>query len=231
MKHFFISLLIGLSVFSFCNAQDNLNISNLDEFGNYINRKVSVNVNKSLFIEGSPYINDTFELIKFKRFGDVIFLGRYNANLGEMQIRRDNDTIVLNNSENFEITFVSDKKVYKTYSYTQKDGSSTRGFLVVLKETDSMAVLKEEKIKFQEKKPSTNGYDKAKPAKYVRSKDLYYYRLGNKVSLLPQKRKEFLKLYPEHSNKLKEFIKQNKINLKEADDLITLFGYIEKLIF
>lgn len=231
MKHFFISVVIGLSAFSFCNAQDNLNISNLDEFGNYINRKVSVNVNKSLFIEGSPYINDTFELIKFKRFGDVIFLGRYNANLGEMQISRDNDTIVLNNSENFEITFLSGKKVYKTHSYKRKDDSSVRGFLVVLKATDSIAVLKEEKIKFQDKKPSTNGYDKAKPAKYIRSKDLYYYRLGNKVSSLPQKKKDILKLFPEHSNKLKVFIKQNKINLKEEDDLISLFGYIEKLKF
>jgi len=190
---------------------------------------IKSNPNNLEYIKGSPYTNETFEVVTIKRFNNAIYSARYDANLGEMQIKRDNDTIVLNNSENFEITFALSRKVYKTHSYTNKDGSLKRGFLVVLREADSLAVLKEEVIKFYEEKPATGGYDKAKPAEFRKLSDVYYIRLDDKVSLLPQKRKDFLKLFPEHSNKLKVFIKKNKISLKKDDDLITLFKYIETL--
>jgi hypothetical protein len=180
--------------------------------------------------KGSPYINKNFEAVKIKKFGDKIFAGRYDANLGEMQIKRENDTIALNNAEDFEITFVLTNKTYKTQDYRDKDGALKRGFLVVLSESDSLAILKKEVIKFYEEKPSSNGYDKGKPAEYRKMKDEYFFRIGNTVALLPQKRKEFLKVFPEHTDKLKIFIKENKIDLKEDEDLITLFKYIETIL-
>ena len=85
---------------------------------------------------GSPFINDEFELVKFKKLGNRVFLARYNANLGEMQLKRENDTIALDNTKNLELTFTQSNKVYKTHSYTNKENVSKRGFLVVLMEND-----------------------------------------------------------------------------------------------
>jgi len=187
------------------------------------------NTNNSIQSKGSPYINKNFEVIKLKKYDNQLFLGRYDANLAEMQIKRKNDTIVLHNSEDYEVTFTSSNKTYKTYNYTNEEGHPKQGFLVVLFETESLAVLKEEKIKFFEAKPPSDGYDKAKPAEYVRVNDIYYFRLGDTVSYLPKKRKDFLNLFPKHSNKIKIFIKKNKISLKDDEDLIYLFKYIETL--
>jgi len=179
--------------------------------------------------KGSPFIDKTFKPIKFKKFDNKIYSARFDAHLQEMQIRLDNDTIVLNNSEDYTLTFTSGNKTYKTYSYTENNSITKRGFLVVLKETDSIALLKQEIIKFRDAKPANSAYEKEKPAEFRRASDIYYYRLGNKTSLLPQKRKNFLKLFPEHATELKEFLKKNKINLKRDDDLITLFEFIETL--
>jgi len=178
---------------------------------------------------GSPFINDEFELVKFKKLGNRVFLARYNANLGEMQLKRENDTIALDNTKNLELTFTQSNKVYKTHSYTNKENISKCGFLVVLMENDSLALLKEELVKFYDRKPPSNSYEKIKPAEFKRLSDVYYYRQGDKVSLLPQKRKDFLKLFPQHSSELKDYIKENKISLKKDEDLITLFEYINTL--
>lgn len=197
----------------------------LDDLTRTINR----NRDNSVYIKGSPYINETFKDVKLKRFGNKTFSGRYDAYLGEMQIKIENDTIALNSSENFELTFPLNNKVYKTSIYTNKEGVSKRGFLVVLAETDSMAFLKEEVIILYDKIIATTGYDRDKPAEYKRAKDIYYYRLGDNISLLPQSRKNFLQLFPEHATELKTFIKKNKISLKEDKDLITLFQFLETI--
>ena len=224
---FFVLISLGTSKTSY--AFQDVNIRETQEQLNKMISTIDHNRDKNKNIKGSPYINDVFQVVKFKRFGDKSFTGRYDANLGEMQIMRENDTIALNNTENFEVTFILSDKIYKTHSYVDNNGITKRGFLVVLNETHSLAVLKEEVIRFYEEKPSTNGYDKAKPAEYRRTKDVYYYRQGENISVLPQKRKDFIKLFPEHSKDLEVFIKKNKINFKQEDDLITLFQYLETL--
>lgn len=229
IKTLLISFTLCAIALNMCYAQD-LSQRNTQTTLDAVQYSIKNSYVDAANTKGSPYINDKFEAVKFKKFGNKIYFGRYDANLGEMQIKRDSDTIVLNLSDNYELTFSSHNKTYKTYSYESKDGLSKRGFLVVLNESDSLAVLKEEVIKFYQEKPSTNGYDKAKPAEYKRVKDTYYYRLGENISELPQKRKDFLELFPEHSNKLKDFIKKNKISLKDDDDLNTLFNYLETLI-
>ncbi|WP_179316292.1 hypothetical protein [Winogradskyella undariae] len=228
IKQFIFITLITLSGINTSNAQD-LNHQSTQNLLNGFISTINNDFDKVKNAKGSPYISDIFEVVKLKRFGDKTFYGRYDANLGEMQLKLDNDTIVLNNAEKYEITFVMGKKIYKSYNYKNDDDILQQGFLVVLGETDSMAFLKEEVVKYYEEKPSTNGYDEAKPAEYKRSKDVFYYRSGDDITLLPQKRKDFLKLFPKNSEDLKEFIKENKISLKDDEDLITLFKHIKTL--
>jgi len=230
IKHLLPIILISLISSEISYAQfQNTNETTLQSSLDGVQFAVKHNSDKSFYAIGSPFIDESFQVVKLDKFGNHLFAARYNANLGEMQIQRQNDTIALNNYEDLKVTFALNNKVYQTHSYTNKEGVSKQGFLVVLKETDSLAVLKEEIVKFYEKKPAVTGYDKEKPAEYKRLNDVYYYRQGDKVSLLPQKRKDFLKLFPQHSSELKDYIKENKISLKKDEDLITLFEYINTL--
>ena len=228
-KYLIIILIISLSASNKISAQfQDTNSRTINSNLDVAQFAIKSDSNNSFYAVGSPFINEKFEIARFNNINKT-YSARYNAHLGEMQIQRKNDTIALYNTENFEITFPSSSKTYKTYDYTNKENELKRGFLVVLKETDSLALLKEELVKFYPAKESTNGYDKAKPAEYRRTKDVYYYRQGEHVSVLPQKRKDFIKLFPEHSKDLEVFIKKNKINFKQEDDLITLFQYLETL--
>lgn len=230
IKHLLPIILISLSASEISYAQfQNTNETTIQSSLDGVQFAVKQNSDKSFYAVGSPFIKETFELVKLDKFGDQLFPARYNANLGEMQIRRTNDTIALDTHEDLVVTFSLDNKVYKTYNYINKEGYSTQGFLVVLKETDSLTLLKEEIIKFYEKKPAVSGYDKEKPAEFKRLNDVYYYKQGDKVSLLPQKRKDFLKSFPAHSDKLKTYMKKNRISLKKDEDLVTLFNYMNTL--
>jgi hypothetical protein len=230
IKHLLPIILISLSVSKISYAQfQNTNDTSIQSSLDGVQYAVKQNGNKLLYVVGSPFINETFELAKLDKFGDRLFSARYNASQGEMQIRRENDTIALANNVDLVVTFSTENKVYKTYNYINKEGLSKQGFLVVLKEIDSSALLKEEIIKFYEKKPAATGYAKDKPAEFKRINDIYYYKTGDKVLLLPSKRKDFLKLFPDNSDKIKAYIKENKINLKEEDDLIKIVGYLSTI--
>ena len=230
IKHLLPIILISLSASEISYAQfQNTNETTLHSSLDGVNFAIKQNADKSFYAKGSPFINENFEVVKFKKIKNKTFVARYNANLGEMQIQRENDTIALFNSEDYEITFTLRKKVYKTYNYSNKQGDLKQGFLVVLKEIDSISLLKEELVQFIESKPALTGYDKAKPAEYKRLNDVYYYKTGDKVLLLPSKRKDFLKLFPDNSEKIKAYIKENKINLKDEDDLIKIVGYLSTI--
>ncbi|MAX71186.1 MAG: hypothetical protein CMC76_08815 [Flavobacteriaceae bacterium] len=176
--------------------------------------------------EGSPYVNDDFKMLKIDGF-NVVFQGRYNAYYDEMEIKLSDDKIVsLGNNSEYVVTFNSDDKTYKTYNISNDKDISKRSFLVVLEETENYSILKKESVKFYSKIESRSSYQSEIPAKFKREDDQYFVKYDNKVVSLPQKKKDFLDTFPEHSSKLKSYIKDNKLKLKHEEDLVKLTQYL-----
>ncbi|MCB0398877.1 MAG: hypothetical protein KDD26_04495 [Winogradskyella sp.] len=191
---------------------------------------MSKNTSAKIEAEGSPYIDEEFKIIKIEQYQGQTFIGRYNAYNDEMEVKLDDEKIVaLDNSSNYKVTFTNSSKTYKTFSYTTENGDLKQGFLVLIEENDNFSLLKREQIKFYDKEKAASTYQKDKPATFRRENDSYYLKLGDKITLLPQKKSSLLKEFPENSDALKTFIKKNKINLKKEEDLKKLSKYLSTL--
>lgn len=177
-------------------------------------------------IKGTIYINEDFKPVKLINYKKTYFF-RYNAYKDKMEFLRDPDTLSLPNTFNSTITFVGINKTYGVYNYKERN---TTGFFVVLQKGKVSLLLKETIRYYPAVYPQT-GYDKYKSPKFKRERDrLFLSDENNFVTELPKKKKEVVKLF---SNKLKEiesFIKKNKLNIKNKEDLITIVKYYNELI-
>lgn len=209
-----------------CYAINAQNV-NVDSRGKIISiRAVDTNIDT----EGSKYINKNFTPITIAQFEDKIYNGRYNAFSGEMEVNLgDNKVLLLDNNTDYEITFSHSKKLYRTENFTNNKGVKKNGFLVVVHETNKSALLKEESITYHKKVEAASSYEKDIPARYIRNKDAYYIDYNNTITYISHKRKDLLKSFPNEASKLKSYIKKNKINLKEEDDLIKIVDYMSNL--
>jgi len=192
---------------------------------------MSKNVSSKINADGSPYINENFSTISITQYQGSTYNARYNAYNGEMEVMVENNKVIaLDNNGDFEIKFTSDNKIYRTINYTTNKNISKRGFLVVLSEDDKHGLFKEERIKFYEKVEAASSYQQDKPAKFKREDDRYYVKLNGNITFIPQKKKDFLKAFPEQASKLKSYMKKNKLNPKNEDQLITLVKYLSTIV-
>ncbi len=230
MKNQINKITIGLifcSLFSLTNAQQS-NIQ-LDEVQS---RMLVINDgNSKAKTNGSPYVNENFTPIRITQFKDKIYSARYNAFINEMEVTLENAKVIaLNPNSDYVVTFTTTNKVYKAVNYVDDNEVSKKGFLVLLSENEKCSLFKEERIKFYEKTVATTSYDKEIAAKYKRVDDNYYIKLGDKTTFLPQRKKDFLKLFPNEEKKLSTYMKKNKLNPKNEDELISVIKYLSTLI-
>ncbi|MFP4844155.1 hypothetical protein [Winogradskyella sp. PE311] len=191
---------------------------------------MSKSASKKIIADGSPYISEAFSTIKIAQFKDQVFTGRYNAYNDEMEVRLpDGKIVALDNKADYSVTFTGENKTYKTASYITDNGTAKNGFLVVINSSDKYAVLKREYIKYYDKVPAVSSYQQDKAASFKREDDSYYAEINGKITPISQKKKTFLKAFPEQAGDLKTFIKKNKINLKKEADLMKTIKYLSTL--
>lgn len=198
--------------------------------GGVIPKKASTILKNAI---GSPYINENYQWVKIINFPDKSFEGRFNAYNNEMEIKisANQEPIALDIANNdYEVHFINENKIYKTFDYKLNRGITKRGFLIVVFSEDNVSLLKEEVIKFYDIIPASTSYDQDKPAKFRREDDNYYLKLkSGRIVYLPLKDKEIAKAFPEHSKEIMAFVKKNKLKTKKEEDLIKVANFIGSL--
>jgi len=184
-------------------------------------------------VMGSPYIDENYQRVRINGVENKIYSGRYNAYINEMEIlvAVGREPIALDISNNdYEVFFINDNKLYKTFDFETNRGITKKGFLVVISEENDIAVLKEEIVKYYEKVSASSSYDQDKPAKFRREDDNYYIKLkSGRVVYLPSKDKDIAKAFPEHSKEIMAFVKKNKLKTKKEEDLVKVANFVGSL--
>jgi hypothetical protein len=216
---FFVAFSISFAL----NAQN----VNVDNDGRIISIK---SANGTSDIEGSEYLNENFTPITITKYDGKLYNGRFNAVNGEIEVKlEDNKIIALDTKADFEIKFNITNKTYRTEEFINNRGITKNAFLVVVNDKNDYVLLKEEIIKFHKKIEATSSYAKGRPARYIRENDNYYIKYNDTVAFISQKKKDLFKMFPEQSRKIKAYIKENKISLKDEDDLIKIVGYLSTI--
>ncbi|EGV43185.1 hypothetical protein BZARG_1019 [Bizionia argentinensis JUB59] len=200
--------------------------------GNSINKSTGlVEIDPAVLNEshtGSPYITEELSDITLSKIEGKTFKARYNAAHDVMEVvGEDGKHYNLVRDPELEVTFIRSGQNYRVFNLGNE--SNDNGFFVVLNDGD-IKLLKKEIIKFYDEEFSTTGYDKAKPAKFKREKDEFYFMKDGVLSTeIPRNKKSFISLLNIDSNKenkILSYIKKNRLKLNDEQDLITLFTYI-----
>lgn len=224
MKTFKLKMYVAVfAIFTTCiTAQNNIN-QNISGEGNLMWKDT-----RSLpDAEGSPYLNEDFLPVKVSVTPDKVYTGRFNAYNGEMEVDLGNGKIIaLDTSTDIQVTFIGTGATYKVYEYMDSENIRRRRFLLVVHSENSFDLLKDEKILYYGGKKAVTSFDRDIPPKFKRSSDDYYININGTVTHMPDKNKKLLKAFPKKEKALKTFLKKNKLNAKDENDLVKIGEFL-----
>ena len=184
--------------------------------------------------EGSPYLNEEFVPAKINNISDTQLV-RFDAVLGNVEVMITGSKVVaLDNSKTYAISLVDgSNKVYKTLEYTDVDGNENNSFFELLDSTLNYKLYLKENKKFF-KKVKAQGYAEEIPAQFKKVKSDFYVTdfksQSDRLIYIPHKLKPFTEFFQEEAKSIKNFIKENKLNIGDANDLVKIFKfYYEQL--
>ena len=235
MKNIYLLL---LTIFLSLNLQSQGNINNtitgatqqaLIDFGNKSQRTA-----QPLNVQGSHYFDKEFKLAKLEYFGkelnDTGFM-RYNAfrdeiEMADTQLQNETDVILLKSAD--VIPLINGDR-YEYLPYRLESGNAFIGYLVnIFDGKDSKLYLKRKKT-FMEAKIARTSLENSFPPRYVESEELYISVKGDTPVKLKQSKKSIINFFNSKSDKVKKFIKSEKLKVSELSSIIKIFEFAENL--
>jgi hypothetical protein len=174
-------------------------------------------------VEGSPYLFP--KELSFKTNTKLNLNGRYNALTDQIEVIRNDSVLNLRKFIGLKVTFDNDE----TYQvFINKSAKKTQFFNVLTKGKKVNLVAKQEVYFEPEVKPS-HGYDKHHPPKFIRKKDQLFFGINKTAIEIPKKKKDFLRLFGSNGSKIKAYIKENRLSIKNTEDLKKIVAYFGTL--
>ncbi len=217
-------LLTTLLLLNTINAQQTIGGGSVALLDNYNTASIGRDYNETPY-KGTPYANEEFILATISTTNKS-FPVRYNVFEDQMEVKRENSVLLLDKKQtDYVIHLVN--KTYRSYKI-----ENDYQFFAIASTNKHLDLLKKETKKFNEAKKAINSYSEDQPARFEEIKESYYiYTLSNGITQkLPQKEKDFLALFPKNKDKIKTYLKKNKLKLKKEEDLIKLLKYIDTLL-
>ena len=235
MKHTYILLFSTLLTF---NLQSQGNINNnitgatqsaLIDFGNRSQRKA-----QPLNVQGSHYFNKDFKIAKLEYFGkelnDTGYM-RYNAfrdeiEMADTQYQDETDVILLKSAD--VIPLINGER-YEYLPYRLESGNAFIGYLVNIFDGKNDKLYLKRKKTFMEAKIARTSLENSFPPRYVESEELYISSNGGTPIKLKQSKKSIISYFKSNSDKVKKFIKSEKLKVSEISSIIKIFKFAENL--
>ena len=249
MKHLFLSLVILLSGFHFYaqgtlkDVKDgNMSFGNNPQTMDYFNnlRTMIKERDKAKAVEnikGSPYDNENF-MKGTIMFGDRTYnnaLLRYNAYADEVEMKINNpenkseEIYALSKSPNLSF-IINNNKIKYTAFLAKNKKDKIPGNVFVLVEGKEYSLYQRKLKRYKESKRATTSLQRSFPARFVDGAEYYMKTAGQTPTPIKLKQKEILAfLTGDKKNKVKTYIKENKIDIKKTDHLVKLVNYMNSL--
>ncbi|MEM1340427.1 MAG: hypothetical protein AAF634_04085 [Bacteroidota bacterium] len=180
-------------------------------------------------VEGSPYLNEEFQLGKIQ-INDTTYNGllRYNAYSDEIEMNDNNEVIGL--LKRPYVKAVINSQTFGIHSF-QDNNSVKQGYFIELTEgvegkTVFLQRIKRVLIPAQE---ATSSYKKGSPARLV-VEDGYYIKTGDQPAVpIRLSKKSILAALADNEQALKTYVAENKLKLKSVEEVISFIQYSNTL--
>ena len=233
---YILSLILILSILPNLQSQGNINGNNvmvaqqaLVDLGNRQPRKT-----QPLNIQGSHYFDEEFKKTKLEYFGkelnDTGYM-RYNAfrdeiEMADTQNQSESDVILLKSAD--VIPLINGEK-YEYLPYRLESGNAFIGYLVNIYDGKNDKLYLKRKKTFMEAKIARTSLENSFPPRYVESEELYISSNGDTPVKFKQSKKSIISYFKSNSDKVKKFIKSEKLKVNELSSIIKIFEFAENL--
>lgn len=185
---------------------------------------------KSSNIDGSPYLNDEFEIGEVVLTDNSIFkevLLRYNIYNDQMEFQDKGETYAIGTGSDHllrRITIGDDIFITSIYSIGTRE---KLGFFSVLAD-GKVTLLRKHEMKLTDPVPAKPMQD-PQPAKFVKKQDVYFLRIGEERIYEINNVKKMVAHLGDHQDELKTYTKKEKISSGDPDELAQLVNYYNSL--
>lgn len=179
---------------------------------------------------GSQYINDRFLSARVNE-GTQLFRIRFNPYLGIMEYDKDGEIYHLDKADNTVVEFTgTETTTYKLFDYTNKDIKQS-DYMRVVFEGKKVSFQTLENVYLQPGKKAINSYERSTQPEYKRENDVRYMTINGKTEEFSTRTNRFVKMFDgKMQSELKNFIKDNNIDLDKDGDLIKLGKHLDSIL-
>ena len=174
---------------------------------------------KRIILE-QQYLQKSYSPAKVDQYKATAYL-RYNLYNGQMEFAKDGEIYYLAKEKGRTVKFEDSNTLYKVYEVF----GDLEFLKVKLSGKNSLLVKQSNKFIRPTKKAST--YAGVKKPGFKRNKDELFIALSNgEVVEVPNKKKSFFGLFGKDGEKVKAFVKKEKLNHKKAEDLKKIVKFL-----
>ena len=227
--------LLSILFISHLSAQSGTNVISgaaqqaMLDFGNKSYRKA-----QPLNVQGSHYFDKEFKSTKLEYFGkelnDSGYM-RYNAfrdevEMADTQNQAETDIVLLKSAD--VIPLINGER-YEYLPYRLDSGNAVIGYLINIFDGKNNKLYLKRKKTFMEAKIARTSLENSFPPRYVESIELYVSSNGDTPVKLKQNKKVIIKFFNSKSDKVKKYIKAEKLKVSELGSVIQIFEFADNL--
>lgn len=187
-----------------------------------------VNEKKYDDVKGSPYLQEDFTSASINDLRKTQFV-RFNAVDHAIEAKTENGIMRLDLTKNYTIKLLDGSdRTYVLGNYKNEEEEMIRTFYQVLDSIGNHTFYKRERKKFI-RKEKKQAYQDDQKNKFIEISDAYYISdfksNGNDFLEIPRKKKKFYDFFGSHSKKVAQFVKKDKLDISNGDDLVLILAY------
>jgi hypothetical protein len=235
----FLALLLGWSAFAQTGPMNLEQFTDQGATGNIFAqmRKVK-NIKSDLPTVGSVYIDESFKPCQIYYNQDLVgdFYYRHNAFNDEIEIKdtpspADKEVSSLMALRQLRLVDSQDNTELSLHVYQTKEENLRNGYLYEVSTGPKYNLYSKNNVKYTQGTHPVTSLTRPTPNKFSHFVEYYLTRNGEETAFSLGKNKgDFLKTVDSGiRNDVKDYIKEEKINLKDEADLIRLFGFMNTL--
>ncbi len=154
---------------------------------------------------------------------------RFDIYANEMHIKDRGDIFAIIHPEKMKFMEVDGLKfIYSKYIKSPGEESAKDGSYFILKSDGKCKLLVRKNMRIQDAEPPKL-YQDAKPAKFIPTSDIYYLKLNDESAVKIKNEKELLSILADQREALSNYIRTNKFQVKEINDLEKIITYYNSL--
>ena len=184
-------------------------------------------------VQGTRYYEDEFKLSDLEYFGiklESIGYMRYDAynDVIEMASTPDvegSEILLLKNSD---VIATINKKEYVFLEYDDEDIMNKKGYMIRLFNGNNYSLYQKKVKIFKEAEKTIAGITESQPPRYTSKTDFYIQTRDQKPELIKISKKNLINFF-ENQTEVKEFIKENKLKVREIESIISIIEFANKI--